>query len=189
MMGVAGGHPAPLPLSSAPQTTRKAEQRFRTLFCATLVTAGLFLNFGMLFFVDPDNAPAAVFRRSGVRGDMDMSSAAGVHATRWNEAGSSAGKRLAVVVPTHMGDFAKALASLAKWPTRCSSITRTHVDLILYKAEAPDPASTAALSVLEDTAGRCFANTKIIFGALTDQVRLLALFVCRPPEQGLSTVI
>lgn len=162
-MGVAGGSAAP------PTTTRKAEQQFRTLFCATLVTAGLLLNFGVFFFVGPGNK-SAVFRRPGGLGDTGSTAAA--RAAKWNIAGSTSGKRLAVVVPTHKGDFAKALASLAKWPTRCSPITRAHVDLILYKAEAQDEASTAALSVLEDTAGRCFADTKMVYGSLTEEVRL-----------------
>lgn len=182
--GVAGGNAVPL------TTTRKAEQRFRNLFCATLVTAGLLLNFGLFFFVGPGNKSAA-FRRPGGLGDTGSPAAAAARVAKWNIEGSTPRKRLAVVVPTHRGDFSKALASLAKWPTRCSPITQANVDLILYKAEAQDAASTAALSVLEDTPGRCFANTKIVFGSLTEEVRVLCkctryLSPCPPLSLRLS---
>lgn len=50
-------------------------------------------------------------------------------------------------------------------------MTRAHVDLVLYKAEAEDELSFGALRLLENTAGICFANTKIVHGSLTKEVR------------------
>lgn len=89
-------------------------------------------------------------------------------------------ERLAVVVPVHQGDIHKALRSLEKWPVSCSSITRGNVDLVLYKAEAEDSSSKAVVQFLEETVGRCFANTKIVYGALTEQVGTLVVcfFFC-----------
>lgn len=79
--------------------------------------------------------------------------------------------RLAVVVPTHAGDLPETLKSLENWPTTCSSETLRYVDLIIYKAEAPDDAmEKEALPLFRETAGTCFANTKIVYGDLSKEV-------------------
>lgn len=82
-------------------------------------------------------------------------------------------RRLAVVVPAHAGDLAKALASLARWPKVCSDTTLQHVELVLYYAGSSDDDgwSESVLPELEQTGGRCFAGTMAIFGNLTDEVR------------------
>lgn len=87
--------------------------------------------------------------------------------------------RLAVVVPTHAGDLPETLKSLEKWPsTECSLETLHYVDLVIYKAEGPDDATEKeALPLFRETAGRCFANTKIVYGDLSKEVR-----ACVPPH-------
>lgn len=108
--------------------------------------------------------------------------------------GSLPSQRLAVVVPAHSGDLYRALASLSKWPTKCSPVTRAHVDLVLYKAEAEDELSFGALRLLENTAGICFANTKIVHGALTKEVRIKLCVLCHrnlflPPPGSLRSAL
>lgn len=81
--------------------------------------------------------------------------------------------RLAVVVPTHAGDLPETLKSLERWPTKCSSETKQYVDLVIYKAEGPDDATEKeALPRFRETAGSCFANTKIVYGDLSKEVGL-----------------
>lgn len=104
-------------------------------------------------------------RQGGSR--MDHLSSAGVTTFR----SSAPSRRLAVVVPAHAGDLYRALASLSKWPSACSPVTQANVDLVLYKAETEDELSYGALRLLQVTAGRCFAKTKIVYGALTKEVR------------------
>lgn len=92
--------------------------------------------------------------------------------------GSTAnGERLAVVVPVHEGDISRALSSLERWPSACSSITLSNVDLVLYKAEAPDGTSGSILSALRRAAGGCFAHTKVVYGDLGDEVSVYVRIV------------
>lgn len=81
--------------------------------------------------------------------------------------------RLAVVVPTHAGDLPETLKSLEDWPqTKCSLETLQYMDLVIYKAEGPDDATEKeALPRFRETAGTCFANTKIVYGDLSKEVR------------------
>lgn len=80
--------------------------------------------------------------------------------------------RLAVVVPTHAGDLPRAVSALDQWPKECSPITQENVDLVLYYAEGEeDEAPVAALEVIASSAGRCFANTKLVYANLNAEVR------------------
>lgn len=80
--------------------------------------------------------------------------------------------KLAVIVPAHGGDLSRALASLSRWPTKCSDITVHHVELVLYYAGGADDErwSDGVLAALEQTGGKCFAHTSVLFGNLTDEV-------------------
>lgn len=84
-------------------------------------------------------------------------------------------QRLAVVVPAHGGDLRHVLTSVSRWPTLCSQVTLRHVELVLYySGAADDPDWSGAgdvLSELEQTGGRCFARTNVLFGNLTEKVR------------------
>ena len=79
--------------------------------------------------------------------------------------------RLSVVVPVWSGDVDRALDSVSRWPTACSPVTLSNVDLIMYKAEGDEESSETLLPVLERTAGRCFAKTKIVYAHLREEVR------------------
>lgn len=79
---------------------------------------------------------------------------------------------LAVVVPAHAGDLPRAVSALDQWPKECSPITQENVDLVLYYAEGEeDEAPAAALEVIASTTGRCFANTKLVYAHLNEEVR------------------
>lgn len=81
------------------------------------------------------------------------------------------GGRLAIVVPVYEGDLEKSLSSMGLWPKVCSQETLSMTDLVLYKAESEDEESRDFLPIaLEDTAGRCFANTKVVYANLADEV-------------------
>lgn len=84
---------------------------------------------------------------------------------------SGSASRLAVVVPAHGGDLERTAESLARWPTECSSVTLEHADLVLYYAGNQDNMSTAIMPTLAETAGLCFANTRIIYANLKEEVR------------------
>lgn len=86
--------------------------------------------------------------------------------------GSGDAQKLAVIVPAHGGDLSRALASLSRWPTKCSGITLHNVELVLYYAGGADDErwSDGVLAALEQTGGRCFARTSVLFGNLTDEV-------------------
>lgn len=86
-------------------------------------------------------------------------------------------QRLAVVVPCHDGDLERALASVARWPKACSPVTLSNVDLILYKAEGDEESAETILPALQETAGQCFANTKIVYGHLADEVSRSVCFL------------
>ncbi|CAB1098790.1 unnamed protein product [Ectocarpus sp. CCAP 1310/34] len=76
---------------------------------------------------------------------------------------------LAVVVPIHDGDAARAMTSMSKWPTTCYSNTLTSMDLIIYKAE-PVESTTDLLSQVPREASGCFRSTKVITGNLIPEV-------------------
>lgn len=46
------------------------------------------------------------------------------------------GRRLAVIVPVHQGDSARAMDAISKWPSTCHRETVENIDLIIYEAEA-----------------------------------------------------
>lgn len=81
-------------------------------------------------------------------------------------------ERLAVVVPAYQGDLDRAVASLERWPTSCSSLTLQNVDLVLYYAEGETDreAVEAASSAIAATAGNCFANLRTVYANLQEQV-------------------
>lgn len=80
--------------------------------------------------------------------------------------------RLAVVVPAHAGDLPRAVSALDQWPKSCSPVTQENVDLVLYYAEGEEDAGPApALEAIASSAGRCFANTKLVYANLSDEVR------------------
>lgn len=81
------------------------------------------------------------------------------------------GRKLAVVVPSHAGDLDRALASLAKWPTRCHESTLVNAELLLYYAGGPEDRVAASLPSFAQTGGKCFAATRLIFANLNEEVR------------------
>lgn len=83
------------------------------------------------------------------------------------------GERLAVIVPAHRGDLAKALSSLAKWPSTCHPSTLRNADLVLYYAGGEEDDVSAVLPSLAKTGGRCFAETRLVLANLRDEVRPL----------------
>lgn len=86
--------------------------------------------------------------------------------------GQELDQHLAVVVPSHRGDLSRTVASLSRWPTYCSPVTQKYVDLILYYAEGEnDDAVDAALHTIAASAGQCFANTRVVFANLKEEVR------------------
>lgn len=82
-------------------------------------------------------------------------------------------KRLAVVVPAYVGDLDRAVSSLGRWPSSCSSITQKNVDLVLYYAEGEEDAAAvdAAAATVAETAGRCFSQTLTVYAHLSEEVR------------------
>lgn len=82
-------------------------------------------------------------------------------------------QRLAVVVPAYKGDLDRAVASLGRWPTDCSSVTQQNVDLVLYYAEGEEDAASvdAATTALAESAGRCFSKTLTVYAHLNEEVR------------------
>lgn len=82
-------------------------------------------------------------------------------------------KHLAVVVPAYRGDLDRAVASLERWPTNCSPLTVQSVDLVLYYAEGEEDRSAVeeAAGAIAATAGRCFANLRIVYAHLEEEVR------------------
>lgn len=76
-----------------------------------------------------------------------------------------------MVVPVYEGDLEKSFSSMALWPKVCSQETLAMMDLVMYKAEGENEQSRNSLPIaLEDTAGRCFANTKVVYANLADEV-------------------
>jgi len=81
-------------------------------------------------------------------------------------------KHLAVIVPAYRGDLQRAVASLERWPTVCSSLTQANVDLVLYYAEGDEDAQEVdeAVEKISESAGRCFARTRTVYANLEEQV-------------------
>lgn len=92
------------------------------------------------------------------------------HNQQKNAAVSVAGGRLGVILPVWEGQLNQALESAARWPKVCSQATLDNADLILYKAEGDEESADKIVQTLSSTAGRCFANTKIVYGHLLDEV-------------------
>lgn len=84
------------------------------------------------------------------------------------------GQHLAVVVPAYQGDLDRTVASLERWPSNCSPLTVENVDLVLYYAEGEEDKSAVeeAAGVIAATAGRCFANLRVVYAHLREEVRL-----------------
>ena len=82
-------------------------------------------------------------------------------------------QRLAVVVPAYVGDLDRAVSSLGRWPSTCSTITQQNVDLVLYYAEGEEDAAAvdAAAATVAATAGRCFSKTLTVYAHLSEEVR------------------
>lgn len=78
-------------------------------------------------------------------------------------------RTLAIAVPMHAGDVARAMESMKRWPTGCSFDTLRAVDLILYHAEDVDEKHLLAWLPVE--ASRCFRKTKVVSAYLTEEVR------------------
>ena len=80
--------------------------------------------------------------------------------------------RLAVVVPTHLGQYSRTLASLSRWPSQSCSAKSRHMELVLYFADNAEGAnwSDEDLSLLTATAGTCFDQTSVIFANLSPEV-------------------
>lgn len=84
--------------------------------------------------------------------------------------GHQAEKKLAVIVPAYAGDLSRVIASLARWPTKCSTVTLENADLVLYYAEGPSETTVDAQSTLAGSAGRCFAETRVVYANLGEEV-------------------
>lgn len=83
------------------------------------------------------------------------------------------GQHLAVIVPVYRGDLSRAVSSLGRWPSTCSPLTESNADLVLYYAEGEEdaPTVTAAVEIISETAGSCFANTRLVYAHLSEEVR------------------
>ena len=85
-------------------------------------------------------------------------------------------QRLAVVVPVYRGDIERAVSSLGRWPTSCSTVTLQNVDLVLYygkdeEEEQDTPNVSSAIDAISQSAGACFARTRAVFAFLNNEVR------------------
>lgn len=90
-------------------------------------------------------------------------------------------QHLAVVVPVYRGDISRAVSSLERWPSACTPLTERNADLVLYYAEGEEDASAVipALETIRQTAGRCFAETRLVYAHLSEEVGRYHLFVRR----------
>lgn len=120
----------------------------------------------MLWLVRHSVAIFATLFVSFARGDKDVFDSPDVSFSSATEHHG----RMVVIVPVHDGDLGQAFASLARWPSACSPVTLTGMDLVLYKAEEDDDSSAEILAAIEDTAGRCFAKIKVVYGNLLPEV-------------------
>lgn len=94
------------------------------------------------------------------------------------------GQHLAVVVPVYRGDLSRAVSSLERWPSTCSPLTERNADLVLYYAEGEEdaPAVSAAVDTINETAGSCFAKTRLVYAHLSEEVGHICWL-----EQGIRT--
>lgn len=96
-------------------------------------------------------------------------------------------KRLGVVLPATSNNLQQVIESIRRWPipTECSTSTSQHADLVLYYAEHTNTDDTAYilpyLFFIEQSAGRCFANTRIVFANLSNEVRADDFVQTSPP--------
>lgn len=81
-------------------------------------------------------------------------------------------QRLAVIVPTYRGDLQRAVSSLERWPTICSLVTQSNVDIVLYYAEGEEDADDVyeASETIAQTAGQCFSRTRTVYANLDEEV-------------------
>lgn len=91
-------------------------------------------------------------------------------------------RKLAVVVPMHHGDVARAMESMQKWPATCSRDSLIAMDLVLYYAELVDEDEILARLPVE--ASRCFRSTYVVTANLTDEVGTTAAKIdsCGRPD-------
>lgn len=76
-------------------------------------------------------------------------------------------QRLGVILPTSADDLGRVIESLVRWPADCPrTVISQFVDLVLYFGSSEDAASV--VPALE-SAGRCFASTKIVFANLLEE--------------------
>ena len=102
------------------------------------------------------------------------------------------GPHFAVIVPVYRGDLSRAVSSLKRWPSTCSSLTERSTDLVLYYAEGEEdaPAVTAAVETIRETAGQCFAETRLVYARLSEEVRKCATyFIQQKNWQSVSRVV
>lgn len=80
--------------------------------------------------------------------------------------------RRAVIVAADRLDLTRAISAVGQWSTSCQSAGLHDVDLVVILAEWHGSASVS--KVAEDkiagTAGRCFAETRVVYGHLVEKV-------------------
>lgn len=148
--------------------------------CVALVGASLLLNVSLLVSLGPSHIPSVARHPSPqpdhlINADMER----GPHSLQqgdriiFTDTERGLQRRLAVVVPTHDGDLDETVKSLEHWPTSCPEDgSLSNVELVIYKAEAKDdPTEKNILPRLRETAGRCFAYTRMVYASLTKEVR------------------
>lgn len=144
---------------NAPHKSKKCVSLSLASVCFSLL-----FNFYLLLSLHPalKTSPTSLVR--SLRGKVGYGSGSG--------GAVGVRRRLAVVVPTHAGDLDETLKSLEVWPRECTSDTLEHVDLVIYKAEPKDEVSEdEILTQFRETAGTCFARTRMVYGELTKEVR------------------
>lgn len=77
------------------------------------------------------------------------------------------GGQLAVVVPIGVGEGARAMEAMKRWPRVCSEITLNKVDLFLYYSE--ELTGQDELRIPEE-ASKCFRSTKAITANIAHKV-------------------
>lgn len=97
---------------------------------------------------------------------------------------SGIGRKMAVIVPIHDGDKFRAMDAISRWPHKCQRNIVEHMDLIIYKAEPPQPGPDGdafLLSKVPHEASACFRSTKIVSANLLPEVgpATLAFFDAR----------
>lgn len=152
-------------------------KKTKTCFSLSMacVCSSLLFNFYLLLSLHPALKPSRTSLVRSLRGKEGYGTSSSEE-----EGGGGLSRRLAVVVPTHAGDLGETLKSLDDWPTKCTADTLAHVDLVIYKAEPKDEMSeNVTLPRFRDTAGKCFARTRMVYGELTKEVRITKYRCCR----------